>query len=128
MLQAAIVAVSAFATSALLSAAGGRFPSGVSFGLGALAPPAVLMGLACAITRRNPPNPQPAIRRTLLLGIAVTAAAAVYVLSVGLIAGLARPTVATALAVAVATGCTVLLRSSIRRVVGRISASAATQA
>lgn len=126
MLQAAIVGLCAFATSAILSAAAGRLESGVSLGLASFAPPVVLMGLALAFALRVPPNPLYAIRRTLTLGIAATAAAAVYVLSAGIVAGLARPGIATLIAIAAATGCTLLLRSLIRRVVGRISAGVAT--
>ena len=77
----------------VLSVAGGRLESGISFGLAALAPPVILMGFALAITRRDPPNPAPAIRRTLTLGLGVMAAAAAYIISTGLVAGRANPTV-----------------------------------
>jgi hypothetical protein len=126
MLQAAIVALAAYATAAVLSIAGGRLESGVSFGFAAFAPPVILMGLALAIRRRHPPNPRHAIRRTLTLGIAAVAAAVAYVLSAGLVSGRTPPPVTTLIAVAVATMCTLLLRSGIRRVVGRIEAGVAT--
>ncbi len=126
MLQAAIVGLAAFTTSAILSAAGGQLASGASLGLASVAPPVVLMGLALATARRNPPNPRHAIRRTLTLGFGVTAAAIVYVLSAGIIAGRARPGVATLIAITAATACSLLLRSGIRRIVGRISTGAAT--
>ena len=120
LLQAAVAAAGSFAASAILSVAPGRFTTGVSFGLAALAPPVVLMGLSFAIAFRDPPDPRRAIGNTLLIGLAAAAAAAAFVVSASLIRSLTRPALAEAAALLIAATSTFLLRSRIRRWAGRL--------
>lgn len=122
LLQAAVAAAGAFAASAILSAAAGGFTIGVSFGLAALAPPVVLMGLSFGIAFRKPPDPRRAIGNTLLIGLAAAAAATAFVLSASLISSVTRPPLAEAVALLVAATSTYLLWSSIRRWAGRLGA------
>lgn len=122
MVQAAIAAAAAFATTAVLSAAAGGLTDGLSFGLAALSPPAVLMGMSFGIRGSRPPDPRPAITNTLLYGVAAIAMAMVFVVASGVAAPLARPPLPSAAAALCALAGCALFWSRFRRFAVRLAA------
>lgn len=128
MLQSTITTVAAFATSALLSMTGDGATDDIAFGLAALAPPVVLMGMSCGITRRRPPNPTVAIERTFLTGIAAVSVAAIFVLFTSVARSLTQVPFANAAGALFAATLTILLWTRIRSTAARLSSSIVARA
>lgn len=120
MAQAGLTALLAFVLAGVLSLADDPFGSFLSFAVSAIAPLAVLSGIALGIRSGHPPQPRNALRNTAGRGGVMVICAMAYVAAQSIAASTGGPTILTivlGLVVAILTGLLVWhrVRSSLVR-------------
>jgi hypothetical protein len=125
MMQAGITALLAFGLAGVLSFADDPMAAFLSFAISAIAPLAVLTGIAIGSRRGHPPQPRSAIRNTASRGAVVLISALAYVMAQSLAATTGGPELLASLlglVVAVITG--IVAWRHVRASVGRLIAPA----